>query len=390
MFRVKTLNNISKQGLAQFAKERYQISDDVAEPDAILVRSFDMHNLTLPKSVQVVGRAGAGTNNIPISHFTQQGIPVLNTPGANANAVKELVLASMLLASRNICHAWEYVRQLEIDDAEALNHHVEQHKKQFVGAELPGKTLGIIGLGNVGVQVANAACHLGMKVVGYDAGITVKNAWQLAPNVEHAEHIDQVLTNSDFISLHVPYNDKTHHLINTAKFALFKKGAILLNFAREGIVDNQALQAALTEQRVHYYICDFPDPLLKNNPRVVSLPHLGASTYEAEENCAVMIAHQLQAYLEEGHIVNSVNFPEVKMPRIKGDSFRLAVINANVPNMLAQISTVLSTASVNIIDMINKSRGDVAYTLVDINTPVTDTLLSQIGAIDGVIRVRRI
>lgn len=388
MYRVKTLNNISPRGLAQFPSEKYELSHDISEPDAILVRSYNMHALSFPSSVQVVGRAGAGTNNIPIDQLTGMGVPVLNTPGANANAVKELVLAGILLASRNICNAWRYVSELTVNDPKELHQEVENNKKQFVGSELPGKTLGIIGLGNIGVQLANAASHLGMHVIGFDAEISVKNAWQLSSKVERADHIDQVLQCADFVSIHVPLTEQTRHLINDQKFKLMKKGSVLLNFAREGIIDIQALLSALAAQQLRYYVCDFPDPAYQNHPQVITLPHLGASTHEAEENCAMMIAAQVKSYLEEGHIHNSVNFPDVKLLRLNKDSQRLAVINSNVPNMVAQIFTVLSKANVNIVDMINKSKGEIAYTLVDMNTSIDATVLKKIQSIEGVIRAR--
>ena len=271
-----------------------------------------------------------------------------------------------------------------------MHHHVEQKKKQFVGGELPGKTLGIIGLGNIGVQVANSAYQLGMRVIGYDASITVKNAWQLSSNVEQAENIDQVFQQSDFISLHIPLMEVTKNLINEQKLSLFKKNAVLLNFAREGIIDNVALLQALNDNRVSGYICDFPDPLFRNNPKVICLPHLGASTNEAEENCAMMIARQVKSFLEDGYITNAVNFPDVRLQRVRSESYRLAVVNANIPNMVAQISTVLSNHKVNIIDMINKSKGDIAYTLMDINSPLNEEVLRQIKSIDGVVRARQI
>ena len=387
VFKIQLLDNISLKGLQEFNPEKYDVSRHHDNPDAILVRSSDMHNITIPRSVQVIGRAGTGTNNIPIKQLTPLGIPVLNTPGANANAVKELVITGMLLASRNIYPAWDYVQHIEGDDA-MLHQQVEQHKKKFAGFELPGKTLGIIGLGQIGVKVANTAKHLGMHVIGYDPAITVRNAWELSSTVQQAESLNNALTHADFVSVHVPLNEHTQHLINEEKFALMKPGVILLNFARAPIIDDNALEQALQQDRVRNYVCDFPSNRFKNNPKVISLPHLGASTQEAEENCAVMIAHQIQAYLEQGQIHNAVNFPNVKI--LPGQGYRLAIVNANIPNMVAQISTVLSKSNVNILDMINQSRDDIAYTMLDVNMALTPHLLQEIQAIDGVMRVRQL
>lgn len=387
MYQILTLNNIATAGIQEFSSKNYQIGSDLSKPDAILVRSFDMHQYQTPQSVLVIGRAGAGTNNIPIDQMTKLGIPVLNTPGANANAVKELVITGMLLASRHIFPAWDYVRQFDMNQKD-YEHKIEKDKKQFSGFELPGKTLGLIGLGNIGVKVANAAIGLGMHVIGYDPTITVKNAWELSSAVQQADHLDEVLSKSDFISLHIPLNEHTRHFINNKRLELTKQGVTLLNFARDGIIDNDALLEAIKSGHVRSYVCDFPNPLFKDFPQIICLPHLGASTQEAEENCAVMVAHQVKEYLEQGHIRNSVNFPEVKMPY--SDGYRLAIVNANVPNMVAQISTFLSKANINIIDMINKSRGEVAYTLIDVNLKITDDLLKNISSIPGVIRARRV
>lgn len=387
MLKIQTLNNIAPAGLDEFDKKNYTVSDNTDSPDAIILRSYNMHGMEIPESVCVVGRAGAGTNNIPIQKFTDLGIPVLNTPGANANAVKELVITGMLLACRNICPAWDYARNIEGDD-KSLKEQVEKNKKQFSGFELPGKTLGVIGLGNIGVKVANAARYLGMNVIGYDPSITIKNAWELRSSVQQAEKLEEVLTNSDFVSLHIPLIDATKNLMNEKHLRLMKKGAVLLNLARDGIVDNDAIFKALEEDHLRTYVCDFPNNQFKHHSKVISLPHLGASTKEAEENCAVMIAQQVQDYLENGHIHNSVNFPNVKMSRTEGH--RLVIVNRNVPNMVAQISTILSNAGVNIIDMINKSRDDIAYTLLDVNTEVTDNLLTEMMEIDGIIQAQKI
>lgn len=387
MFKIQTLNNIAKVGLDEFDSKNYQVTDNADQPDAIVLRSYNMHEMDVPNSVCVVGRAGAGTNNIPIDKMTELGIPVLNTPGANANAVKELVITGMLLACRNICPAWDYARNIEGDD-KSLKEQVEKNKKQFSGFELPGKTLGVIGLGNIGVKVANAARYLGMNVIGYDPAMTVKNAWELRSSVQQAEKLEDVFANADFISLHIPLIDATRHLINAQRIKLMKEGVVLLNLARDGIVDNEALAKALESNHVRSYVCDFPINQFKGQPNVIQLPHLGASTKEAEENCAVMIAKQVQEYLEDGHIHNSVNFPSIKMRRTEG--YRLAIVNRNVPNMVASISTTISNADINIIDMINKSRNDIAYTLLDINKEVTDNLIKEMMKVEGIIHVRKI
>lgn len=387
MFKIQTLNAIATIGLKQLPADLYEVSPDLANPDAILVRSQRMHDMTFPASLKVVGRAGAGVNNIPVNELTKLGIPVLNTPGANANAVRELVIAGMLLASRNICQAWDYVRHLESHDALAIEKHIEHDKKQFVGSELLGKTLGVIGLGSIGVKVANAAMNLGMHVIGYDPTITVNRAWELSSGVKQANSIENLLRESDFITFHVPLSDETKHMINDVRLNLMKPGVILLNFAREGIIDNEALFVALEEKKVFAYVSDFPSIKLKNHSRVISLPHLGASTKEAEENCAVMIAKQVSDYLENGNITNAVNFPTIEMQREK-TSVRLSIVNTNVPNMVAQISSKLAEAKLNIISLSNGSRGDIAYTLIDVNAGVGDRLLKEIMSISGVIRTR--
>ena len=387
MFHIQTLNNISPKGLDKFNTHHFQVGDSASEPDAILVRSQNMHDMEFSASLKVVGRAGAGTNNIPIQKLTELGIPVLNTPGANANAVKELVITGMLLACRNICPAWDYARQIEGDDNE-VTQQVEKNKKRFAGFELPGRTLGVIGLGNIGVQVANVARYLGMNVIGFDPAITVRSAWELRSFVQQADQLEDALTQTDFISLHVPLNEHTKNLIDEACINKMKRGVILLNFSRNGIVDNEALLKALDEGHVRYYVSDFPNNIFKGHPQVINLPHLGASTQEAEENCAMMVADQVIDFLENGHIKNSVNFPSVKMPRTEG--YRLAIVNANVPNMVAQISTVLSAENINIIDMINKSRDQVAYTLLDVNTEPSNKAISNLQATEGIIRVRKL
>jgi D-3-phosphoglycerate dehydrogenase len=313
------------------------------------------------------------------------GIPVFNAPGANANAVKELVIAGMLLASRNICQAWDFARSLEGEDA-AIHKAVESGKKQFVGFELPGRTLGVVGLGAIGVQVANGALAQGMNVIGFDPGITVRRAWQMSSEVRQAASVEELLAHVDYVSFHVPLVDGTRHMINADRLRLMRDNAIILNFARNGVVDDAAVVAAIDAGRIYAYVCDFPNNLLKNHPRVIALPHLGASTHQAEENCAVMVAEEVRDFLENGNIRNSVNFPEMMMPRSIGH--RLGIVNKNVPNMLGQISTCMAESNLNILDMLNKSRGDLAYTLVDVDSPVAAECLASIAAIEGVLNVR--
>jgi len=386
MFKIQTLNNIAPVGLTHFPQERYEIAPEIQQPDAILVRSQGMHDMPIPASVKVVGRAGAGTNNIPIEALTKRGIPVFNTPGANANAVRELVLAGMLLASRHICQAWNYVGGLTSAEAD-LHKEIEQNKKQFVGFELMGKTLGIIGLGSIGVKVANAAVHLGMKVIGYDPAITVNRAWELSAEVKQAYSIEELLKAADFISFHVPLTETTKAMINHARLQSLKPGVVLLNFAREGIIDEAALLQALNEKKVFSYVTDFPSTHLKNHPRVISLPHLGASTKEAEENCAVMIVKQVRDFLEHGSIGHSTNFPMIELPKHQ-QGIRLAIVNANVPNMVAQISAKLAEAELNIVSLFNQSRNDLAYTVIDLQKEVNHVVLKHIANIEGVLQVR--
>ncbi len=386
MFKILTLNTISPTGLQQFPRDQYEIAGDIPAPDAILVRSQAMQEMTIAPSVKAIGRAGAGVNNIPVDAMTRLGIPVFNTPGANANAVRELVLAGMLLASRHICAAWRYVNQLTTTDS-ALDKQIEQDKKQFVGTELLGKTIGVIGLGSVGVKVANAAIHLGMRVIGFDPTITVNRAWELSSDVQQARTIEEVLKVADYVTIHVPLNDETRHLINGPRLALLKPTAVLLNFARDGIIEKPALLAALQANQLAAYVNDFPDANLKDHPRVISLPHLGASTAEAEENCAVMIVKEIRDFLENGTIVNSVNFPNLDVPPLNTGT-RLLIANANIPNMVAQISTKLGVAHLNIRSLSNKSRDSIAYTVVDVEGGVSETLLAEIRHIEGVIQAR--
>lgn len=385
MYKVLTLNNISVAGLERLPRDCYEIASEITHPDAILVRSAKMHDMALPGSVKAIGRAGAGVNNIPVADMTARGVAVFNAPGANANAVKELVLAGMLMAARNIGPAWNFARALTGDDA-AIHKAVEAGKKQFVGFELPGRTLGVIGLGAIGVKVANAARALGMRVIGYDPTITVRSAWQLEAAVEQATSVDDLLSKSDFVSFHVPLTDQTRHMVDTERLELMPKGAVLLNFARDGIIDDAAAVAALGSGQLYAYVCDFPSNLLKDHPRCLTLPHLGASTREAEDNCAVMVADQVRDYLENGNVTNSVNFPEINLPRNGG--FRLAVVNSNVPNMVGQISTDLGKHGLNILDMLNRSRGDIAVTLLDVNKAPAEEVVAEIAAINGVLAVR--
>jgi len=385
MYKILTLNNISVKGLDRLPRDHYEIASEIQHPDAILLRSFKMHGMEIPASLKAVGRAGAGVNNIPVAEMSKRGIPVFNAPGANANAVKELVVAGMLLAARNICQAWGYARGLEGDDA-TISKLVEAGKKDFVGFELPGRTLGVIGLGAIGVLVANTAKSLGMKVLGYDPQITVQSAWRLSSEVQQARSLDDLLAQSDMVTFHVPLVDATRHMINRERLAFMKKGVTILNFARDAIVDETAVVEGLDSGKVHAYVCDFPSNALKDNPRVIALPHLGASTKEAEDNCAVMVVDQVREFLENGNITNSVNFPEVLMTRTEGH--RIAIANANVPNMVGQISTAMADAKLNIVDMLNKSRGELAYTLTDVEQPVPAEVLKDIESIDGVLAVR--
>ena len=385
-YRILTLNHISPRGLARFPAERYQVGADLAEPDAILVRSADMHATPIGPAVRAIGRAGVGVNNIPVARLSRRGLPVFNSPGANANAVKELVLAGLLLAARNLGPAWLFARALAGDDT-TIEEAVEQGKQRFVGFELPGRTLGVVGLGAVGVEVANSALALGMRVLGYDPQITVRRAWQLSSSVEQALSLEDLFARSEAISVHVPLTAETTALVNGARLALMKPGGTILNFARAAIVDTAAVLAALDGGRLHAYVCDFPRAALKDHPKVVALPHLGASTGEAEDNCAVMVAEQLRDFLENGNIRNSVNYPEAVLARLPNTT-RVAIANSNVPNMVGQISTCLARDGINIADLLNKSRGEYAYTLIDADGVVSEQLLGRIRAIDGVLSAR--
>jgi len=387
MFRILTLNQISAHGLHRFPAARYSVGKAVDEPDAIIVRSHDMRAMAIPASVRAIGRAGAGTNNIPVAEMSRRGAPVFNAPGANANAVKELVLTALLLGARNVVPALRYVDGLDANAAD-LEARVEEGKKQFAGVELPGRTLGIVGLGAIGSLVADIAIKLGMKAIGYDPEITVDAAWRLPSSVRKANSIDEVFRHADFITLHVPLLPVTRHLIDAKRLALAKSGAYLLNFSRDAIVDEDAIVAALRAQKLKGYLCDFPSAKLIGEPHVVALPHLGASTAEAEENCAAMVVDQVREYLEQGTIANAVNFPNVEMAR--ESPHRIAIANANVPNMLGQISSTVARAGLNIHNMVNKSRGEMAYTLVDVDSPVDEATIRSIASIEGVLSVRAI
>ena len=385
MFKILTLNNIAVEGLRRLPRERYEVASEIAHPDAILLRSHNMHDMEIPETVAAIGRAGAGTNNIPCDELAHRGVPVFNAPGANANAVKELVIGGMLMGARNLANAREYVKTLT-ETGKDLKKAVEAGKKQFVGFELPGKTIGVIGLGAIGVEVANAALALGMKVVGFDPAITVTNAWQLSSGVEQEETLDQLFQHADFVTCHVPLLDATRNMVTADRLALMNDGGVLINFARGGVVDDAAALAALDSGKLHAFVTDFPTPELIAHPKVVALPHLGASTGEAEENCAIMVAENIKDYLENGNIRHSVNYPHARMPRL--DAWRVTVANRNVPNMVGQISTRIADAGLNIEDLLNKSTGDLAYTIVDVNGQPSDELLDALRSIDGVLALR--
>jgi D-3-phosphoglycerate dehydrogenase len=385
MYKVLTLNNISVEGLRRLPRDRYEIASEIGHPDAILVRSFNMHEMEIPETICAVARAGAGVNNVPVDALSRRGVPVFNAPGANANAVKELVVAAILLAARNLCGAWSYVRQLDMVGTQ-LDQAVEAGKKEFVGFELPSRTLGVVGLGAIGVQVANTGLALGMRVVGYDPQITVQRAWELSSGVEQARSLDELMTRADVITVHIPLVDDTRSLFDAERIKLVPQGTVILNFARAGIVDDAAVLDALNSGHLAGYVTDFPHRDLIDHEKVIALPHLGASTHEAEANCAVMVADNLRNFLEHGLIRHSVNFPESDLPRM--DAHRITIANANVPNMVGQISTCLADAGLNIEDLLNKSRGNLAYTIVDLDDSVPADTLTHLRAIEGVLCVR--
>ena len=381
---VLVLNPIAAVGLRRLPAERYSVVKESKSPDVILVRSADMHGMKFDSNLKAIGRAGAGVNNIPVKELSRLGVPVFNAPGANANAVKELVVAGMLIAARNLAPALDFVRHLDIQDKE-LEKKVEAGKKAYAGVELPGHTLGVVGLGKIGSLVADAAIRLGMNVVGYDPEITVDAAWSLPSQVRKANSLDELLKASDFVTLHVPLVEKTKNLVNAKNLRLLKPGAVLMNFSREGVIEDAAVLQALTEKKLRCYVTDFPSAELVGRAGVVALPHLGASTAEAEDNCAVMVADQVREYMAHGTMENAVNFPNAQMPR--ESPYRLAIANANVPNMLANISNAMGSRGINIHNMLNKSKGEMAYTLVDVDSPVPETAVKELCAIEGVLAV---
>ena len=387
-FSIQTLNNISNVGLKRLPEKRYTVTSDAVAPDAILVRSQKMHELPIPQSVRAIGRAGAGTDNIPVAKLSPRGVPVFNAPGANANAVNELVLTALLLASRNLIPALKFVSEMPESDDKTLHALMEEKKKHFAGNELPNHTLGIIGLGSIGSLVAETAIKLGMKIIGYDPEITVEGAWRLPSQIKKADSVEEVVKSADFISLHIPLLDKTRHIINAERINLMRNHAVLLNFARDGLIDDDALLAALQSKKIKYYLSDFPSTKLRGHAQVIAFPHLGASTAEAEENCAVMVVDQIKAFLEHGNIRNSVNFPNAQMMR--ESPFRLGIAHANVPNMLAKISSGLGESNLNIHNMLNKSKGEVAYTLVDVDSAISTDVIEKISGIKGILSVRAI
>ncbi len=380
---VLVLNPIAQVGLKRLPAERFSVVKESKAPDVILVRSQDMHGMSFAASLKAVGRAGAGVNNIPVAELSKLGVPVFNAPGANANAVKELVLAGMLIAARNLAPALDFVRNLDKNDLEKK---VEAGKKAYAGVELPGHTLGVIGLGKIGSLVADAAIRLGMHVLGHDPEITVDAAWSLPSQVRKAQSIEEVLKASDFVTLNVPLSERTRKLINAKNLEHMKHGAVLLNFSRDGVVDDAAVLKSLAAKRLYCYVTDFPAAELIGAPGVVALPHLGASTREAEDNCAVMVIDQVREYLQDGTMENAVNFPEARMAR--ESPYRLAIANANVPNMLASISNAMGSRKINIHNMLNKSKGEMAYTLVDVDSPVPEAAIKELCGIEGVLAVR--
>jgi D-3-phosphoglycerate dehydrogenase len=389
MFKIKTYNAISVKGLNRFARENYEVASDIGQPDAYILRSHKLHGEELPASVKAVARAGAGTNNVPVEEYTKKGVVVFNSPGANANAVKELVLTGMLLGSRGILPGMNYVNGLtHITDAEEMSKLLEKEKSNFAGFELQGKTLGIVGLGAIGSLIADAALALGMNVVGFDPALSVEAAWRLPSQVGRMENLQSLLARADYITLHVPAIPATKHLINADTLKIVKKGATLLNFAREAIVDAHAVVESLNAGHLGKYICDFPEPILLNRPDVYAMPHIGASTEEAEENCAIMAADQLVDYLENGNIKNSVNFPAVSMDRSANAVARITFSNENVAGVLGHVLSVLADHNVNVIDMVNKSRGDVAYNIIDVAVAPTAAVVEALAKVEHVIAVR--
>jgi D-3-phosphoglycerate dehydrogenase len=384
-FKIRTLNSIAVAGLDRLPRDRYEVASELAQPDALLLRSYKMHDMPLPSTLLAVGRAGAGTNNIPVAKLSKLGVPVFNTPGANANAVKELVIAGLLMAARNLPQALDYVRSLK-QSGDELDKAVESGKKQFVGFELPKRTLGVVGLGAIGVEVANAALRLGMNVLGYDPAITVQHAWQLSSGVQKAVNLDDLFARADVVTVHVPLTKSTDRLVNAARLESMRRGGVILNFSRDAIVDSEAVVASLGAGKLRAYVTDFPTRALLDHPQVICLPHLGASTIEAEENCAVMVVDNVREFLENGNVTRSVNFPETVLQRTRPN--RVAIPHKNVPNMVAQILTCLAAQNINIADMLNHSRDELSYTLVDLDTQPTEATLERIRGIEGILSVR--
>ena len=384
-FKVRTLNSIAVAGLDRLPRDRYEVASELAQPDAVLLRSYKMHDMPLPSTLLAVGRAGAGTNNIPVAKLSKLGVPVFNTPGANANAVKELVIAGLLMAARNVPQALDFVRTLK-GTGEELDKAVESGKKAFVGFELPKRTLGVVGLGAIGVEVANAALRLGMNVLGYDPAITVQHAWALSSGVQKAVNLDDLFARADVVTVHVPLTKATDKLVNAVRLDSMRRGGVILNFSRDAIVDSEAVVAALNAGKLLGYVTDFPTRALLDHPKVICLPHLGASTVEAEENCAVMVVDNVREFLENGNVTRSVNFPETVLQRTRPN--RVAIPHKNVPNMVAQILTCLAAQNINIADMLNHSRDELSYTLVDLDTQPTEATLERIRGIDGILSVR--
>lgn len=389
MKKIRTYNTIATCGLDAFPRDRYEVASEMTHPDAMLLRSHQLKPEDIPACVLAIARAGAGTNNIPVESCSQKGVVVFNTPGANANAVKELVLAGMLLSTRGIYEGMNYVRSMDATlDHSAFAAQLEAEKKRFKGGELAGKTLGVVGLGAIGSMVANMAIALGMNVVGYDPAISIEAAWRLSSEVEKMENLGMLLAHSDFVSLHVPAIEATRHMINHDSLQAARPGLVLLNFARDQIVDESAVCAALEGGQLARYVTDFPTPGLLQQERVILMPHIGASTREAEENCAVMAAQQLMDYLEHGNIRNAVNFPVAQMPRSTG--IRLTFVNENVAGVLGHVLSVLAEANINVIDMLNKSRNDLAYNILDLEQAPDETVLANVAEVEHVMRVRLI
>ena len=384
MFDILTLNKIAQCGLDQLSDKKYVVTDDAAKDvDGIILRSFSMHDMELPKSLKAIARAGAGTNNIPIEKCSEQGIVVFNTPGANANAVKELVIASLLLSSRKISDGIAWANTLTGDD---IAKQVEKGKSNFAGQEIQGKTLGVIGLGAIGIKVANTAQHLGMKVIGYDPYLSVDAAWRLSNHIEKANNINDVYEKADYITVHVPLTPETKGSINSDTFAIMKDGVRILNFSRGELVNNDDMKKAIANGKVACYVCDFPNADIINQPNIIAIPHLGASTRESEDNCAIMAAQEIADYLENGNILNSVNFPNCSLPM--GTADRVTILHKNVPNMITQFTKAFAEAGVNISDMINKSKKDCAYTIINADDVATNEVIDKIKSIDGVLKVR--